>query len=346
MSAQQAPLPGPHQTRDLFGHAAAEARLVEAYRSGRQHHALIFAGPPGIGKATLAYRFAAFLLTHPDASGVPAGARLAIDPESRTARLVARLAHPDLIAVGPDMFAEENRSGEIKVDHVRFALARLYTTADAGGWRVCILDSADDLNRNAANALLKALEEPPPRTVFALVSHRPRRLAPTLRSRCVTIELRTPEPDDARRAILAARPDLAGAADLDEIIALGEGAPGMALRFAGHDGVQLNRRLGAIIAGLPRLDHAELHRLATDLANPRAEPRFVLFMDMLIAELARIAGRAARASRPGALEPWIELWDKVARAYDDAMALNLDRRQLILTACFGLEAAARRSAPR
>lgn len=349
MSEDQASIRGPHETQALFGHGGAERRLLELYRSGRQHHALLIAGPRGIGKATFAFRLAGFLLENPDPAGaaVMAASSLAIDPQSRTARLVARLAHPDLIVVNARMFAEENRSGEIKVDHVRWALSRLSTTADAGGWRVVIIDPVDDLNRNAANALLKMLEEPPPRTVISLVAHAPRRLLATIRSRCITVELARPRPEEAKQALIAAEPGLAGDPDLDRLIELAECAPGVALQLAQADGIGLRRRLDDMIAHLPEIDAVEIHQLAGELAGPRADDRFTLFMDMLVAELARLTARIARGGRgPHALEPWIELWDKVTRAYADTTAFNLDRRQLILNACFGLEAAARKAAPR
>ena len=149
--SEEAEFPLPHQTKVLFGHDRVESQLLDLFRSGRQHHGLMLAGPKGIGKATLAFRLASFLLAHPDheSSEVTDARDLSIDSQSRTARLVARLAHPDLTVIRPDMFAEENRSGEIKVDHVRVAMSRLSTVADADGWRVCIIDSADEMNRFA-----------------------------------------------------------------------------------------------------------------------------------------------------------------------------------------------------
>ena len=312
MSAQVGPA-APHLTQAIFGHDHVVRRLLEIYRSGRQHHAVLLTGSVGIGKATLAFRLAGFLLEHPDpnAPSVRNATDLSLSPESRTARLMAGLAHPDLTVVTPWIFGEENKSGEIKVDHIRWALSKLSTVADGGGWRVCIIDSADDMNANAANALLKVLEEPPRRTIFILISHRPRRLLATIRSRCIALELETPSLDDARQALLAARPDLAGNAEIDPLIELAQSSPGAALKLADAGGLALHRRLTGIIDELPRLDLRTIHEIAGDLAPPKADDRFRLFMDMLIDELARISAQTARTQGGRhALEPWIELWEK------------------------------------
>ncbi|NND48900.1 MAG: AAA family ATPase, partial [Rhizobiales bacterium] len=176
--------------------------------------------------------------------------------------------------------------------------------------------------------------------------HHPRRLLATIRSRCITVELSPPPLEDAVKAVVTAQPELADNAELEAMVALADGAPGQALHLARIGGLELHGKLKSIIDNLPSLDAGNAHTLAGELANQRAEERFGLFMDMLQAELLRITGEMARAQRgPRALEPWIELWDKVARAYDDTMAFNLDRKQLILTTCFGLEAAARKAAP-
>jgi len=182
--------------------------------------------------------------------------------------------------------------------------------------------------------------------VMILVSHHPRRLLATIRSRCMTVELSPPSLDEAVRAVVAAQPDLSEHADLKGLVALADGAPGQALHLARLGGLELHQKLKSMIDSLPALDVGEVHVLAGELAGARAEERFGLFMDMLQVELSRMAGDIAHDQRSArALEPWIELWDKVARAYDDTMAFNLDRKQLILSACFGLEAAARKAAP-
>ena len=159
----------PRRRHSLYGHAEAEARLLDAHRSGRLHHAWLITGPRGIGKATLAYRFARFLL-----HGGDAASSLAVPAESAVSRLISAGSHPDLLAIERAIdFKTKRLKTEISVETARDASSFFAHTAGSGGWRVAIVDTADDLNAASANALLKILEEPPARSVFLLVSHRP-----------------------------------------------------------------------------------------------------------------------------------------------------------------------------
>jgi DNA polymerase-3 subunit delta' len=196
-------VPTPRQNPELFGHAAAERRLLDAWASGRLPHAWLICGPRGIGKATLAYRFARFLLKAGDAtggSGRPAS--LASDPQDPVFRRVAAGGHADLLTVerGWDK-KRERRRGEIIVDDVRDVGAFLRLTPAEGGWRVVVVDSADEMNPNAANAILKVLEEPPRRAALLLVSHAPGRLLPTIRSRCCRLVLKPLAEDAVARLV-------------------------------------------------------------------------------------------------------------------------------------------------
>src|SRR5215510_10265931 len=168
----------PRQTTSFFGHGGAEQVLLEAYRSGRFPHAWLIGGPPGIGKATLAYRMARFVLAHPDAASAAVGTArsLALDAGHPVARQVAGQAHSDLLALE----RTENDKGVLRtaivVEQMERTVSFFGSTAGAGGWRLCIVDSADELHPASANKLLKVLEEPPPRSLFLLVSHAPGRL--------------------------------------------------------------------------------------------------------------------------------------------------------------------------
>src|SRR5499427_6700940 len=183
--------PPPRETTALFGHADAEREFLIAYRSGRVPHAWLIGGERGIGKATLAYRIARFVLAHPDPSRVPTASSLALDPDHRTVRRIAVNAHPDLLALERTVGDTGRMRTVITVEQVRRLVTFFGSTAGEGGWRVCIVDSADELKYpEGSNALLKMLEEPPPRSLFLLVSHAPGRLLPTIRSRCRRLVLR------------------------------------------------------------------------------------------------------------------------------------------------------------
>ena len=198
--------PPPRLTDALYGHADAEAALLAAYRGGRVPHALLLVGPKGIGKATLAYRFARFVLAHPDAAApeVQAATSLAVDPEHPVARRMAAQAQADLLVIERTANEKGNLRQQIAVDDVRRTVAFFGATAGEGGWRVAIVDAVDELNRSGANALLKVLEEPPERALLLLVCHSAARVPATLRSRCRIVTLRPLAPAEVAAALAAA----------------------------------------------------------------------------------------------------------------------------------------------
>lgn len=188
-------VPLPRAQTRLIGHGHAEAEILDAYRSARMHHAWILAGPKGIGKATLAFRFARFALAHPDArsADVRAATSLAISDDHPDARKVAGGAHPGLLHLkrpyDPKRKGKDKIKQDLTVDEIRRTVPFFGSTGSEGSWRICIVDAADDMNANAANALLKILEEPPRNSLFLVIAHSPGRLLPTIRSRCRTLRL-------------------------------------------------------------------------------------------------------------------------------------------------------------
>src|ERR1700737_2550694 len=192
----------PRQTAALFGHREAETALLNAYRSGRIPHAWLIGGAQGIGKATLAYRMARFVLAHgnPNAPQVQRAETLGVDPSDPVARHVAAGAHGGLLTLERTANDKGVMRTVITVDETRETISFFGSTAAAEGWRVCIVDTVDELNPNAANALLKILEEPPRQSLFLLVSHAPGRVLPTILSRCRRLTLRPLSTADVIRA--------------------------------------------------------------------------------------------------------------------------------------------------
>ena len=339
-----APLP-PAANPALYGHAAAEAILAGALAGGRLHHAWLLSGPSGVGKATLAYRFARRLLAMRDPA-VAATPGLFVDPAHPVFRRIAAGAHADLrtLARGTDPKTKRPRS-EIVVDDVRAAASFLRLTPGEGGWRVLVVDRVDEMNRNAANALLKLLEEPPARAVLLLVCDAPGRVLPTLRSRC-------------RRLALAPLDDAAMAAalrmllpDMDEraraaLPAIAGGAPGRALLLAQEEGLRLAGLVDRTMAALPRAAPAEAYAVADSLG--RGEQAFELFVDLLRARLATLARAAlgrdgdAPTRRMAAFHPatgWAEAWQRVGQIQFETLRLNLDRTQAVASVFDALRAA-------
>jgi DNA polymerase III subunit delta' len=336
-------VPEPRTATRLIGHEAAERELLEAWGSGRMHHGWLFTGPRGIGKATLAFRFARFLL----ANGEPGGGffaptNLSVDPDHPAGRRIASGGHADLLTIARAWDEKRGRfRAEIVVDDAR-KLGEFFTmTAAEGGWRIALIDGAEDMNPSAANAILKVLEEPPKRTVLLLVSHAPGRLLPTIRSRVRRLALR-PLPDATVGEILrGAFPEIS-VAEAAELARLSAGSPGRAMRLAAAGGLDLQRDLDRLLAGLPQLDIPKLHALADQAGRgEKGASAFAVLSDLLgqwLARLVRGEDAALQKLRSGAsLEQWLAVWDKVSGLLARAEGANLDRKQVLLTAILAVQ---------
>lgn len=350
--------PHPRETRILFGHAAAERMMAQALTSGRMHHAWLVTGLEGIGKAAFCYRFARAALARPDERDM-FGDSLEIGHETSAYRQVTARSHPGLIVIRRAWDQKAKRAAStISVDDVRRLRSFLSLSAEEGGWRVVIVDAADEMNLNAANALLKSLEEPPPQTVFLIVSSAPGRLLPTIRSRCRLLALEPLGQDDlikaTRQALEAEGKTLPSDAEFDGLAALSGGSVRRLLSMMGAGGVQLQGRIDKLMSSLPSLDLKAAHMLADELQPAAAEQKFELFFDLFFATLARLTRAAAtgqgsaadlslsgRIIGPNRVAAFAQVWETLARDKSEADALNLDRKALILDALAKVEAAAR-----
>ncbi len=324
--------PAPRENPLLLGHAAAEAVIEDAIRAGRIHHAWLLTGPEGVGKATLAYRFARRLLTGPKASS-----GIANDPASAVFRRVAAGTHADLLTIEREWDDKRKRlRSEIVVDSARGVADFLRLTPAEGGWRIVVVDGAEHLNRNAANALLKVLEEPPPRAVLLLVCASPGRLLPTIRSRCRQLRLGELGVADMDQVLASCLPDM-DTADRAALAAL-SGAPGRALALAEEQGVELAALVADVLRAAPHVPVLRAYEVADKLS--RSEAGFAAFMGLLRDAISAAVRSAARGradagqQRLAALRPlaeWGDLWHALTRLQDDTERFNLDKRHAIVS---------------
>jgi DNA polymerase-3 subunit delta' len=355
--------PPPRANPDLLGHEAAESTLRRLFQSDRMPHAVLMTGPRGIGKATLAFRFARFVLAH-GANGIEAGlsagddATLAVPADLGVFRRVASGGHADLLVVERAYDPRRHRlRGEIVVDETREIAAFLRLTPAEGGWRVVIVDGADEMNRSAANALLKILEEPPRRALLLLVAHSPGRLLPTIRSRCRPFPIRPLSSSIVSRLLETYWPGLPPT-QAAALVDLADGSIGRALDLAEAGGVELYRGIRALLSREQGVDPAALHTLADRLARGEADNTYRAIEELLSHLLGEIAvcaasGNSSHRSCSGsdqvlrrltARAPaarWAELREQVAASFARGEALNLDRKQTILGAFFAIERVAR-----
>lgn len=344
--------PHPRETVRLYGHAAAEAAFLQAFTTGRLHHAWMITGPKGTGKATLAWRLARFLLATPDDDGgmfaAPPPATLDIDPANPVARRLLQLAEPRnfLLRRGPNE-KETALSQVISVDEVRKMKSFFSLSAADGGRRVAIIDSLDEMNTASANALLKLLEEPPAQVTLLLIAHQPARLLPTIRSRCRELRLASLGPDDLAAALTAAGGSVAPE-DTQALAELSAGSVGEAFRLTNLDGLKLYTALIRLFSTLPRLDRPQALALA-DLAGARGAAEtfdlLVTLTDLFLARLARTgtlgqsppeaapheAALLARLSpHPAAARTWADLAQSLSARARRGKAVNLDPAALLM----------------
>jgi DNA polymerase-3 subunit delta' len=369
----------PRRNLDLAGQEAAERAVLDAWNAGRMPHAWLITGPRGVGKATLAYRIARFVLAEGgkgtaaepglfgDALPPVPPQTLAVAPDHPVVARVASNGHADLRVLEPNMInPETNRpSRQILVGHVRKALQVTNLTAAEAGWRVILIDPADELNANAQNAILKSLEEPPAGVLFLLVSHAPGRLLPTIRSRCRRIPLEPLGPAVVDTLLARYRPEVA-TDDRTALARLTEGSIGDALALADSGGLELYRTVVRLLGTLDRPDIQGIHALGESLsrAGARAAARrssenggrttpavdsFATLRDLIGRWLGRLVIAGARAESPleivpgeaqisakflsrAPLEQWLEVWEKVTGLMARADGANLDRKQTVVSA--------------
>jgi DNA polymerase-3 subunit delta' len=349
----------PRENPALLGHAEAERELRRLAEAGRLPHAILMSGPRGVGKATLAFRLARFLLAGPEdrpaemfrgseASG------LAIDAESGVFRRVASGGHADLLTVERAYDPRRRRlRSDIIVEDTRAIAGFFRLTAAEEGWRVVIVDGAEEMNRNAANALLKVLEEPPRRGLLLLMSHSPGLLLPTVRSRCRHFPLSALARPVVLQLLTQYRPELPRL-EAEALARLAEGSIGRAIELADAGGLALYQSLLGILAQAPRIEVAELYAFAEKLARPDAEEAYRASRELLSQFLARMVVRmVAGPSGPDELiekegevmehlaaraDParCADLRDRIDRNFANTDQLNLDRKQAILGAFLAL----------
>jgi DNA polymerase-3 subunit delta' len=363
--------PHPRDTRQLFGQSAAETAFLAAFTTGRLHHGWLLTGPRGVGKATLAWRLARFLLTAPADGAAGAGlfgdaplapANLDTPADHPVARRILAGAEPRLFLLRRAWDEDKKRlKSVIGVDEVRRLKGFFQLSAADGGRRVAIVDDADELNPSAANALLKLLEEPPAKVSLLLISHQPSGLLPTIRSRCRELRLASLAPEDLAHALTGAGVE---ATDPAALSALSGGSAGAAIRLANLDGLAIYADIIALFTGLPRLDRTAALRLAEAGAARGQEPRFDLILTLLDLFLARLAragvngpplpeaapGEAALFARLapdlGSARAWAELQQTLGARARKGRAVNLDPAALLLDMILKIDQTAGQLTPR
>ncbi len=334
MADEEERIPEPRATDSLLGQTEAEREFLHAFNTGRPAHAWLITGRRGIGKATLAFRLARTILSGdaPDAH----------DPGAPLFRRVASGGHADLLVVERAVDEKSGkRRAEITVDDVRGVREFLSKTPAEGGWRVVVIDSADQMNANAANAVLKILEEPPSRAMLLLLAHNPGRLLPTIVSRCRRLPAKPLGEEDLAELLARLRPEMS-LEDRQILVQIADGSIGRALGYSEGGGLGLYRDAVALLENLPGLDMAGVHKLADGVARDKTGEAFQTVGDLMRWWVHRSIDGRVRGSvsaSAGGLDRWFEVWEKNNRLFERADSVNLDHKQVILNAFAAIDAA-------
>ncbi len=319
-------VPEPRKREMLVGHLAAAGRLAADFAAGRLHHAWLLAGPRGIGKATLAFRFARYVLAG-QSGFLPEETQanpLHLAADDPVFRRVASGGHADLRVVEP-----AGARGEVRVDAVRAAVRFLRLTPGESMWRVLVVDGADAMNPNAQNAALKFLEEPPPNVLILLITHRPSLLLPTVRSRCRMLRLAPLDRPAFDEVIRDIAPGLDAQA-CARLFAISGGSPGAALELEQLGGREVKEAVDALLDSLPAIDRKALDNIAAIVIENREPGHFQAFGRILTASLAE------RLRAQGFDAAWLEAEAGISRLLERSAALSLDRRQTVFDIFGGL----------
>lgn len=348
----------PRESAECLGHGEIEKNLLAFFNEGRMPHALIFSGPEGIGKATFAFRLARFLLnnkpvdTGPGLFGEPLPAAkpetLQMPSDSAVFRQIATGAHPDFLLIERLMDEKKGKKQSgVAVEEVRRVTPFLrMKAAHDGGWRVVIVDDADTMTVSSQNAILKILEEPPPRTVLILIAHRPGAMVPTIRSRCRVVPF-APLSPEIFGTLLRREHGVLTNTDIDTLHAVTRGSAGRALAMLSQGGLESVQKIIALLSGWPRWDWPQVHAQAEVIGRGGGEEGMQSFATIMLWIVESIV-RARATGQPLAgilnndavlrlmnhypLADWIQICENLGAHFEAAEFANLDNRQAVISA--------------
>lgn len=315
----------PSANNQLFGHNSIISFMGQMRQENRLHHALLFEGPQGVGKATLAFQLAWNVLTDQSTGFI------APNKDNATWRQIAQGSHPGLLYVSRryDPKTEKFKTG-ISVEDIRDIMHLLSQTSYNGGWRVVIIDTADDMNRNAANAVLKTLEEPPEKTLFILISNFSGRLLPTIRSRCHSVIFRPLDKENLLKSLDLVLGELTPEQPmLDTLVEKAQGSVRKAALLIAYGGLEIIKTIDEILIN-PRFDPIKAQQLGQALTTREATIQFQQFTQQILSFISNKAMTLASKEFKQQANLWSEFWQNTNKEINETEAFNLDKKQFVV----------------
>ena len=325
-------IPHPGEKHALVGHEKTSSALLRLFHSGRLHHGLILSGEKGIGKCTLALRLAAHVLRTPEPATVPPPDSLEVIDDTVQGQISAG-AHPNLLHLSRPWDAQTKQfKTKLVIEEVRKTVKFFGTSRGQGGWRVAIVDATDDMNRNAANALLKVLEEPPDNTIFIVLAHSMASVLPTIRSRCLHFPMQHLSEAEVFQALSGlGLSDDVSETDTDLLMKLSEGSVRRAIILLQQDGLELYNGFQSIVSSLSKIDWEQVHVLGEKVSARGANEKFELLIEFALFQMEAFArGNDGNDNNVAVLARWAQLWEKTRNSVRLSKAYNLDRKQVVL----------------
>lgn len=275
-----------------FGHDTQERLILELFEKNALPHAMIFSGIQGIGKTTMAFRLTRFLLKHgkknesqnalfgDDIKDVHTS--LSISEHDPVFARVASGGHPDLLHIARETNASTGKlDAVLKVETLRKINPFLRRTAsEEGGWRVVLVEDADTMNTSSQNAILKILEEPPPKVMIILIAHRIGKLIPTIRSRSRVLPF-SPLSTEAIDQLLSKQGLQISKRNLDLLRVLSDGSFGKALKYAEDGGLEILENILQHLQKWPNHDPVAINNFAASLSGASQDKSYRLFAELL-----------------------------------------------------------------
>ena len=304
-------------TSDFIGNNNIAEFMLNSINTNKLHHAYLLSGVKGLGKATFAYRCAKYILSDSIEKDMNIGNSV------KASKLIESESHPDFMVLKKDI---ENEKSLIEIDQVRDCINFFNHTPILGGYKICIIDSLDEMNINSTNALLKILEEPPSNSLFFIISHNRDAILPTIKSRCLNLQFKKFSNDEIE-SFLKTKISIDELYDLSEIIDLSNGSIGRALELMNEDSQEINLKIRKLFN---EYSDEDLYELENFLRSSNKLDMFFELSIVKIDKLIREFSLKGHKYENEKIDKFFHIREKIQKIYYEGKKYNNLNNHIIL----------------